>query len=153
MYFQQYTQGTGATAVTFTVDQQKQAWEKFIQQDDYLSAHRGQYAEKNAVFMPIVMRTDLSISQEISRQVGGRTNGLEVRFDVLNFGNLLNHNWGVGQRIVTTSPLTTPGADAQGRLAYRLRNINNQLVDHTYDPSVGLGDVYRLQLSLRYNFY
>jgi hypothetical protein len=42
--------------------------------------------------------------------------------------------------------------DASGKATYRLRSVNNQLIDHTYQPTVGLGDVYRFQLSLRYNF-
>lgn len=152
MYFQPYTQGSGASAVTFTAQQQKLAWDAYIQQDAYLRTRRGRYAERNAAFMPTVFRTDLSISQEIARAIGGRRNGLEVRLDFLNFGNLLNRNWGIGQRVVSTSPLTNPSADSQGRLSYRLRNINGKLLDHTYEPTAGLGDVYRIQLSLRYNF-
>ncbi len=153
MAFNQYTQGSGATAVTFTAQQQADAWEKYIQQDDYLKANRGKYAQRNAVFQPKLFRTDLSAAQEITREVGGKTNGLEVRIDVLNFGNLLNKNWGLSQRFVSNSPLTTPVADASGKLTYRLRNVNNVLMDHTYEPSALLGDVYRFQLSLRYNFY
>jgi hypothetical protein len=55
---------------------------------------------------------------------------------------------------VTTSPLIISGSavDANGRSIYQLRSINNKLIDHTYQPTVGLSDVYRFQLSLRYNF-
>jgi len=151
MYFQPYTT-PGSTGATFSAQAQKLAWEKYIQQDDYLSAHRGQYAERNGVFMPFVFRTDLSFAQEVGRNVGGRDNAFEVRLDMLNFGNLINHNWGTSKRFVNNAPLTNPGVDAAGRLTYRLRNVNNQLIDHTYDPSSTIGDVYRLQLSLRYNF-
>ena len=39
------------------------------QQDSYLSKHRGEYAERGAVFLPIVKRMDLSVSQDIFRSV------------------------------------------------------------------------------------
>ena len=80
--------------------------------------------------------------------------------DILNFGNLLNSNWGVGQRITgsTTSPpfyaqpLTNAAVDAQGRATYRLRVVNNELLRNTYERTAFLDDVYRFQISLRYNF-
>lgn len=154
MNFQQYTSGTGAAAVTFTAAQQADAWDKFIQQDSYLRAHRGQYAERGGVFMPMVFRSDFAFAQELSHNIDGRHNGLEMRIDIVNVGNLLNHHWGIGQTFVTTSPLVISGNafDANGKSIYRLRAVNNQLVDHTYQPTVGLSDVYRFQLGLRYNF-
>ena len=38
------TQGT--SAVTFTAQQQADAWEKYIDQDTYLRSHRGEYAQR-----------------------------------------------------------------------------------------------------------
>jgi hypothetical protein len=90
--------------------------------------------------------------------IGGKRNKLEIRLDILNFSNRLNHNWGVGQRLVNTQPLIVPTAaqggpaDAQGRAQYRLRNIGAQLISKTYEPTAGLGDVFRLQLGIRYTF-
>ena len=46
---------------TYTAADQAAAFEQFIQADSYLSSHRGQYAERNAVFLPIVNRIDLSV--------------------------------------------------------------------------------------------
>lgn len=158
MNFQTYTTGSGASAVTFTADQQAQAWEAYIQQDEYLRSHRGQYVERNGVQMPMVFRSDLSFSQDLTRSFGGRVNGLQFRIDILNVGNLLNHNWGIGQRFVTTSPLIVPSstqggpADAGGRAQYRLNTVGNKLIDHTFEPTANLADVYRFQLSVRYNF-
>jgi hypothetical protein len=154
MNFQQYTQGTGTAAVTFTAAQQADAWEKYIEQDEYLRTHRGQYAQRGAVIMPMVFRSDFSFAQQLSRNIDGRQNGLDLRIDILNVGNLLNHNWGVGSTFLTTSPLVVSGSpvDANGAAIYRLRNIASQLIDHTYQPTASLSDVYRFQLSLRYNF-
>jgi hypothetical protein len=57
---------------TFTAAEQAQAWDAYVAQDKYLSKHRGQYAVRNGVFLPIVRQADLSISQDIFRNVGGK---------------------------------------------------------------------------------
>ena len=131
---------------------QAAAWEAFIQQDPYLSEHRGEYARRGAVFLPMFNRADFRVSQEIGSTFAGRRNSLELRLDFLNFGNLLNKNWGISQRLVTTQPLTNPSADAGGALQYRLRNINRQLITSSLEPTAGITDVYRIQMSVRYRF-
>jgi hypothetical protein len=148
MNFQQYTAG----GRTYTAAQQAQAWEAYISADKYLSKHRGQYAERGAVFLPMVNRMDLSIGQEVFASLAGR-HAFQVRLDIQNFGNLLNKNWGVSQRIVLSSqPLSAQGADAQGRAQYRLRTIDNELITTPLESTASLDDVYRLQVSLRYRF-
>jgi outer membrane receptor protein involved in Fe transport len=150
MNFQTYTSG----GVTYTADQQTAAWEAYIQQDSYLRQHRGQYAQRNAIFLPMVFRLDFSIAQELFRNLGGRRHSLTFRADFLNFSNLLHHSWGVGDRLVTTTPLITgsPVADAQGQALYRLRAVNNQLITQSLQPTAGLSDVYRIQFRFQYNF-
>jgi hypothetical protein len=145
---------------TFTAAEQAAAFEQFIQRDDYLRTRRGQYAERNGARLPMEFRLDASLTQELFTNIGGRRNGLQFRADVLNIGNLVNADWGVGRRFVAVQPLTVPSSrdggtvDAQGRAQYRLRNIGNRLVTETSDASTeltaGLGDVWRVQFSLRY---
>ena len=160
MNFQTFT-NAGTTTVparTFTAAEQAAAWETYISQDDYLSANRGTYAQRGAVFLPLVKRMDLSFAQELFTNIQGKRNSLQVRADVLNFGNLLNKNWGLGQRITNTQPLVVPTAaqggpaDAAGKAQYRLRVINNELQTKTYEQTAGFGDVWRIQLGLRYSF-
>jgi len=154
MNFQTYAAGTR----TFTAQEQAQAWDAFIRQDPYLSKNRGKYAERGAVFLPMSYRTDVSLEQEIARSFGGAENRLSIRADVLNVMNLLNSDWGVGQTFTTTQPLLVPtaaqggAADAQGRAQYRLRNIGGELISDSFRPTAGVGDVWRLQVSLRYTF-
>jgi hypothetical protein len=159
MNFQTYTVGTGESARTFTAAEQAAAWEAYIQQDPYLSRNRGQYMERNGLFLPMVFRADLSLVQELFTNIAGRRNGLQFRADILNVGNLLSSDWGAGYRMITTQPLIVPtsaqggAADAQGRAQYRLRAINNELLaPQTFGRTTGIGDVYRVQLGLRYMF-
>jgi len=153
MNFEQYTT-TGTGGRTFTVQEQVAAFEAFIQQDDYLSKNRGSYVERNAVFGPMAYNADLSITQDIFRNVAGKKNTIQVRLDILNFGNLLNDDWGQGYRFVANGrPLVARGADAQGRPVYRFRNVSSSsLLSETFEKTAGTGDVWRMQLGLRYIF-
>jgi hypothetical protein len=154
-----FVQFTGANGVVFTADQQAQAFEAYIQQDPYLSKHRGEYAARNGLVMPMFRNLDLSVSQDLFRNLGGQKNGFQIRLDILNFGNLLNDSWGVMQRPVGTvntnqqlQVLTNPGVDAQGRASYRLLTVNNELIKKTFQTSATTSDVWQLMLSLRYSF-
>jgi hypothetical protein len=148
MNFQSFAAG----GVTFTPAQQAAAWDAYISQDAYLSAHRGEYAQRGAVFFPLVKRMDLSLQQNLFRDFSGARHAFAVRLDMLNVGNLLNHDWGVGYRIVSNSPLTNPAADANGALGYRLRVINGALMDHTFEHTSSLTDVYTFMVTLKYSF-
>jgi len=148
MYFEQYTDG----GTTFTVADQQAAWEAFIQQDEYLSKNRGKYAERGAVFMPMVFRADLSLIQEFYGEFIGKRNSLQVRVDILNVTNLLNKKWGVGDEFTTTQPLVFRSVDSEGKPVYRLRSIGGKLIDKTFQKSATVFDVYRIQLGVRYNF-
>jgi hypothetical protein len=148
MNFVTFTAGTN----TFTAAQQADAFEAYISQDKYLSAHRGEYAERGAVFLPFLHKMDLSLSQDVFKNIKGKRNAGQFRIDIQNAGNLLNHNWGVGQRVIRNNILSTPTVDANGALAYRMQVVNNQLVSKTFESTSGLLDVYQFMLSFRYSF-
>ena len=155
MNFVGFTSGTR----TFTADEQATAFERYIQQDAYLSKHRGEYAQRNGFSMPMFARADLSVTQDLFHNVGGQRNAFQLRLDFINFSNLLNHNWGVAQRPVAALStnnqlqiLTNPGVDAQGRVNYRIALVNNEPITKTYQSSATTGDVYQFMISLRYGF-
>ncbi len=148
MNFAPFTAG----GVTFTAAQQADAFETYIAQDKYMREHRGQYAQRGAVFLPLLTRADLSLTQDVFRDIKGRRNAGQFRIDITNVGNLLNSDWGTGQRVIRNNILTTPGVDAQGRLNYRLQVVNNQLLTRSFETTSGLVDVYQFMLSFRYSF-
>ena len=152
MNFETFT----ASGRTFTAAEQVTAWQSYINQDPYLSKNRGRYAERGAVFLPTLFRADLSLTQDIFTNIRGQQNKIQIRADILNVGNLINKNWGGGQRLVSSQPLVsrptpTTGANA-GVPLYRLRNIGNQLMRSTYERTAFLTDVWTMQLGLRYTF-
>ncbi len=152
MNFQTYTAG----GRTYTAAEQAAAWDAFINQDPYMKDHRGEYMKRNAFFLPMVFRTDLNVSQDLFTNIGGKRHSLQFRVDMLNFGNLLNKNWGIGQRMVTTQPLIngSPAVDATGAMTYRLRTLSTggAMISESLQPTVGIGDVWRLQFTFRYSF-
>jgi hypothetical protein len=144
---------------TYTAADQAAAFEQLIQADNYLSSRRGQYAERNAVFLPVVHRADVSISQDLFANLGGRRHSGQIRLDITNFGNLLNHNWGVGRRLINSQILTSPSADANGRLTYNLQTLSGNLITTPQQTSANIAsipsqasDVYIMMLSFRYTF-
>jgi hypothetical protein len=100
----------------------------------------------------------VSLTQDLFRDIKGKRNALQFRVDVLNFANLLNHDWGVGRRFVNLQPLilasTAQGGpiSAAGAPQFVMRVLNGALMDHTFEPTAGTNDVYRLLFQLRYSF-
>jgi hypothetical protein len=92
------------------------------------------------------------VAQEFITRFAGRMNRFQVRLDVLNFTNLINKNWGNGDRLVSNTPLTNPSANSAGELQYRLRAISGELMSKTFEQTSGINDVFRIGLSLRYMF-
>ncbi len=137
---------------TFTADEQAAAFDAYINQDEYLSKHRGEYAERGAVFLPMVFRTDLSLVQDFFANFAGRRHTFQFRIDIDNFSNMLNSDWGVGQRVIRNQILTNPGVDAQGRSTYRMVVVNSQLPTKTFETTTFSADVYRFMISFRYLF-
>ena len=148
MNFSSFAVGTR----TFTPAEQAAAFEAYIQQDRYLSEHRGEYAKRGAVLLPIVNRADLSITQDLFANIRGRRNAFQIRADIQNFGNLLNSDWGVGQRLIRNQLLTNGAADANGRATYRMVVVNNELLTRSFETTASQNDVFAFMISLRYTF-
>lgn len=151
MNFEAYDpDGTGPLGTILASDQAT-AFDAFISQDDYLSTRRGLYAERNGVLMPWVKTLDMSFVQEFFIDVKGKRNTLQLRADIFNVGNLLNDNWGGGKRIVNSSPLQIRSVTA-GVPLYRFATVNGELPTSTYDTSTTIGDVWQMQVGIRYIF-
>ncbi|TAE59688.1 MAG: hypothetical protein EAZ89_02270, partial [Bacteroidetes bacterium] len=146
--FQQYTSGSA----TFTVEQQEAAFEAYISQDEYLNSIRGGYAERNGFTLPWLNRMDLNFVVEPFFNVGGKRNSIQLRADVLNFGNLLNSKWGVGQQVINNRPLVARGVNAAGEPVYRFANLGTNLLSSSYRYTNSLSDVWQMQIGIRYIF-
>lgn len=76
------------------VDQQWEDLNAYIEQDDYLSDRRGEYAERNASRLPWTNIVDMKILQDVWVNVADRKQTIQIAFDIFNVGNLINNKWG-----------------------------------------------------------
>jgi hypothetical protein len=104
------------------------------------------------VLLPLLHRMDLSLVQDVFADIRGTRNLFQIRADILNFGNMLNSDWGVGQRLIRNQILTNGAADTQGRATYRLAVVNNELLTKSLETTAFSSDVWSFMISLRYSF-
>lgn len=142
---------------TITAESQAETFWNFVNQDDYLSKHKGEYAEAYKAQLPWLHRFDLKIAQDFKLKVGKSMNTLQVSFDFLNIGNLINSSWGVTK----TSSSCNYGKILQLKEVknnvpvYTLYNKNNSLITNestTFVPYRTSSNCWQLQIGVRYIF-
>ncbi|HRP37647.1 MAG TPA: hypothetical protein PLS50_07615, partial [Candidatus Dojkabacteria bacterium] len=79
---------------TYSPAEQQAAFDKYIDNDPYLSKMRGKYTQRNGARLPFVNMFDLHAEQNFYIKVGNTKQHLAVSFDINNVGNLINKNWG-----------------------------------------------------------
>ena len=152
MNFAQFTHTNGRV---FTPAEQAAAFETYIQQDEYLRERRGQYAERGAVFVPLVNRADLSVMQDVFATLSGRRHSGQIRLDILNFGNMLNSDWGVG-RASDPQPDTHHSPPCRGYAGPRDLSPGRgeqRVADQILRKDRRLPDVWSMMVSFRYTFH
>ena len=142
-------------------DSQEDAWKAmnaFIEQDPYLSKHRGEYAERNGAVAPFANQLDLSVSHDIKiYQKNGRSHTLRFSFNIANFLNLLNRNWGVVQTTVLGNQqyqfLTIPkGQGPSAANNYTLKYTMAKDLDETFKDNLNDVSRWQMQFGIKYIF-
>ncbi len=138
---------------------QQEAWnalDAFITQDPYLSKHRGEFAERNGAVAPYANQLDLSVNHDIKiYQSNERYHTLRFSFNIANFLNLLNRNWGVYQTTVlgnqqyqflkvTQKPSQTNN--------YTLKYSMAKDLPDTFKTSLGNDSRWQMQFGIKYIF-
>lgn len=135
--------------MVFTGVGQSTAYDNYINQDDYLSGRRGQYAERYGALSPWVGRWDLKIIQDYNFKFSSaseKKNTIQFSIDVLNFGNLINSDWGLVQVPVSVQPI---GVSVTGNTPTYTFN-GAQTKTFAYDAS--LASRWQAQFGIRYIF-
>ena len=157
--------GGGTITDTRTAAQIWGQLNNFINQDAYLSKHRGQYAERNAVVFPWFKRVDLNVTQDIYMKVGKDKHTLRLTFDVINFGNMLNKNWGA-YKIFTSGSTFSPvlssflkyegvvsAANPTPRYSFPYLDPANQIpLTSTFKDDPSILSRWQAQIGIRYLF-
>ena len=132
----------------FSGDGQAQAYENFIQQDDYLSDNRGSYFDRYGALAPWRGRWDIKLLQDFNFNVAeNKTHTIQFSADILNFGNLLNSNWGVIRQPNNLNPVSV-NVDENNRPTYTF----NPKLTETFGFDASLLSRWQVQFGLRYIF-
>lgn len=129
----------------------EQSWanlNEFINRVECLRESRGKVLQRNACNQPWSNRFDVRLAQTVPSVANQR---VQLTLDVLNFGNLLNRNWGFNESVSNQSdPLlrvTSNTPNANGRVELAPFAAGRQV----FQPS-NLGSRYQIQLGARYLF-
>ena len=143
--------------VTYSQGDQRALFERYIQQDKYLRAHRGQYAERNGAQLPWLNRLDVKILQDLFTNIKGTKNSLQFSIDIFNAGNLVDPGWGKLKTInnsrilaITNATSIIPGGTVLP--IYRLASANGDIITKTFRDNVSTASTYSIQFGLRYLF-
>lgn len=139
---------------SYTAQQQSDAFNAYVEQDKYLSKHRGQYMERNGALLPFIHNIDLRILQDIFTNIGRNRHTLQLSFEVENFGNMINSDWGVNKRTVYSNGaiLAFAGLNAFGQPTFRMNTVNGALPTRTFESINSVSSTWRANLGLRYSF-
>lgn len=131
----------------------------YISQDPYLSTRRGQYAERNGLLLPFYKRLDFNFTQDFYVDVKKKRNTIRLTFDIFNFGNLLNKNWGIVKfasrpALLNFKRVETTGANAgKPVFSFPYLDATNLIpLTSTFQNSTGLGSRWQAQFGIRYIF-
>lgn len=80
--------------VVFNAATQARMLNDYIEGNKYLRKRRGKFAERNGDRLPFTNNLDLKIQQDINFKIGGKKYQVQLSYDVFNFGNMLNPDWG-----------------------------------------------------------
>jgi hypothetical protein len=81
--------------VVMTAAEQQAAFWNYVNSNDYLSSHKGKYAERFGQVQPWIHRFDAKIIQDVFTNLGtDRKYTLQFSLDLLNIGNMINDKWG-----------------------------------------------------------
>jgi hypothetical protein len=86
---------------------QRIALKWFIEQDEYLKSKRGSYTEKYGAETPWFSQIDVRVLQDFVFSAGKSKHTIQLSMDIVNFGNMLNSEWGV-RKYATTSGYFQP---------------------------------------------
>lgn len=136
-----------------TPEFQATMFDAYIDQDSYLSKNRGSIAERNGALRPWVHRIDLRITQDVVITKDSK-NKLQFSLDFLNFGNLLNSDWGVPKFANQRNLLNYRGRNENNEPIYRLNTVagTSEFPTETFRTTNSIIDTWRMQIGVRYTF-
>lgn len=139
----------------YSAEQQRQALWSFIQNDSYLSRHKGEYAQANAATLNWMHQLDVRLTQDFTINAKKDKHILELTLDILNLPNLLCSAWGVQYGAGPCNYgriLKYEGIDADKVPQYSVYYNSDGLLSKRSEVVKNSAYCWQLQLGLRYKF-
>ncbi len=134
--------------MNFAIPGQGADFDNFIAQDDYLKDRRGKYAERYGALSPWVSRIDVKFLQDYNFKIGDKKQTIQFSIDILNFGNMLNSDWGVIQQPNAIQPI---GVTVDAVTKVPTYSFDGNLTK-TFGYDTSLESRWQMQFGLRYIF-
>ena len=137
---------------TYTAEQQKDDFWAYINQDDYLKNHKGEYAERGGAVMPWHHQLDFKFNQNFYLNVAGQKNTLQFGVDIKNLANLLNNSWGLYKTVNNTKLLKYTAGKNGAQGSFQFQKNGKNVLSKTYTNNTSFNSTYSIQFSIRYIF-
>ena len=142
--------------IKFKTDDDRIAFWNFVEQDDYLKNHKGEYADAYAARAPWVHTFDFKWAHDFDIKIGSTMHKLQLIANIENIGNMLNSKWGVAKQIPGMSNnqfklLTMTNVSDVKKGATPIYALSTDL-KNTWDYNHSYGQCWRLQIGVKYYF-
>ena len=137
---------------SYTAEQQKDDFWAYINQDDYLKNHKGEYAERGGAVMPWHHQLDFKFNQNFYLNVAGQKNTLQFGVDIKNLANLLNNSWGLYKTVNNTKLLKYTAGKNGAAGSFQYQKNGKEVLSKTYTNYTSFNSTYSIQFSIRYIF-
>ncbi|MBO6188516.1 MAG: TonB-dependent receptor [Prevotella sp.] len=143
--------------IKFVSDDDRIAFWNFVEQDDYLKNHKGEYAEAYSARSPWVHTFDFKYAHDFDLKIGNTRHKLQLIANIENIGNLLNSKWGVAKYCPGMSNnvirLLSVASKENNVPVYRMAtNTDGSYWKSTWDYNHSYGQCWRLQIGVKYYF-
>jgi len=133
------------------------AFWNFVEQDDYLRTHKGEYAEPYSGRAPWLHRLDLRVAEDFEVKVFGTKQKFQASLDIINFTNMLNSYWGIPKNAAASNYgkiLKYEGVDTSNTPVFSMyKDSNGNYPTKTYDTLWDYtGQCWSMQIGLKYFF-
>ena len=140
--------------IKFASEDDRIAFWNFVEQDDYLKNHKGEYAEAYGARAPWVHTVDFKWAHDFDLKLGNTSHKLQLIANIENIGNLFNSKWGVAKQIPGTSnylaKLLSMSKKENGVPVFRMNS--DFTGKNTWDYNHSYGQCWRLQIGVKYFF-
>ncbi|MFN5849594.1 MAG: TonB-dependent receptor domain-containing protein, partial [Chitinophagales bacterium] len=158
------TNSSGVVQPGGSIKEQKDAWNAFVEQDEYLKENKGKYASRYGAQYPWYNRIDLRILQDFNFNIKEKKQTIQLSLDIINLPNLINSAWGVQKQLAigglsnnnaVLRTASTSGANAANptyTLNYDVTNYKIFNYNQTFVNNNSPFSTWYMQLGARYIF-